>query len=252
MGPLTSGLRMTLSPAIFPVGTRPGWSRLAALVLAATTLPLEATPVPPEPDWSRPGPVLELLADPALFRGFANQVAGDVEQVLAARPTAGVLPRLLSLRVHLGLHRGDHARALGAATCIRETQTPVAERAFAGLLTEAAVAARSPRGAAAMDYPQAFRAELTPRLAALPGSPELTALLSRQRERIHALSSEALATEAAALAARLDQAPRWRLADVDDVVRIGHRRAALLPLRDVLLEAFDAALALRRVPPPPP
>jgi len=245
---------MTLPPSLLSPGSRSRRRRLAALACAAAAGLSVASPFPAEPDWPRPGSLGELLADPALFRAFADQVSGDVERALAAGPAASVLPRLLSLRVHLGLHRGDHARALAAATRIRETQTPPAERAFAGLLTEASVVARSrsPRGSAAPDYPEAFRAELAARLAALPDSPELTAVLARQRDRFRAFSAEALGAEARALAARLDPETRWRLADVDDVVRIGHRRTALLPLRDVLLEAFDAALAVRRTPQLPP
>lgn len=199
--------------------------------------------------WPRPDAVRDLIVDPARFRSFAEQLSGDVERAMheAPAPTGDTRARLLSLRVHLGLHLGRDARALAAATQIREQVTPAPERPFAGLLTEAMVVARAQAGGGPTTpgYAEALRAALGSRLATLPVSPELTAVLVRQRDRFHILSRESLLAEAQRLGARLDYAGRWTLADVDDVVRVGHRLATLLPVRDVLLAAFDAALAQR-------
>lgn len=199
--------------------------------------------------WDRPAGVQELVTEGARFGRFAAQVAADVDQALAAptAPAAETLGRLLALRVHLGLFLGHDARALSAATQIRESVTPAPERPFSGLLTEALVIARAQSGGgpAGPGFAAALRPALADRLATLPATAELTGVLERQRDRFRALTREALLAEGAELGARLDRAPRWTLADVDAVVRLGHRLATILPVRDVLLAAFDDALAQR-------
>jgi arylsulfatase A-like enzyme len=197
--------------------------------------------------WPRPAAVRDLVTDPARFRPFAKQVSAGVERTLAATPAPGgeTRARLQSLRVHLGLYLGHDARALAAATQIRETITPPSERAFSGLLTEAFVVSRAaaPAGPSSPAYTLALRSALESRLATLPATPEITAVLVRQRERFRELTRDSLLAEADALGARLDSAPRWTLADVDDVVRIGHRLATLLPLRDTIYTALAASVA---------
>lgn len=199
--------------------------------------------------WPRPAAVRELVADAARFRPFAERVSADVERALASAPApAGdTRARLLSLRVHLGIYLGYDARALAAATQIRETITPPAERAFSGLLTEAMVVARTaaPAGPGSPAFACALRAALESRLATLPATPELNAVLQRQRDRFHALTREALLADATALGTRLDAMARWTLVEVDDVARIGHRLATLLPLRDTMLVSFETALSRR-------
>jgi len=217
-----------------------------------------------DPSWPRPAAVRELVTDSARFRSFAEQVSGEVERTLAAAPAPAVdtRARLLSLRVHLALYLGHDARALATATQIRETITPPAERAFSGLLTEAMVVARTaaPAGPSSPAFLPALRSALESRLATLPATPELNAVLARQRERFATLTRDSLLAEADRLGARLDSTARWTLADVDDVVRVGHRLATLLPVRDTILAAFASTPAVRSVtatvaagrPPKPP
>jgi hypothetical protein len=91
-----------------------------------------------------------------------------------------------------------------------------------------------------------LRAALDSRLATLPATAALDATLGRQRHRFRELTRDALLAEAAQLDRRLDGASHWTLADVDEVVRVGHRLATILPVREVLLTAFDAALSPAR------
>lgn len=214
--------------------------------------------------WTRPAPVRELVTDSARFRPFAEQVSANVERALtvAPAPAGDMRARLLSLRVHLGLYLGQDARALAAASQIRETITPVAERAFSGLLTEAFVVARAadPAGPSSPGYTLALRSALESRLSTLPATPELNAVLARQRDRFDTLTHDNLLAEADRLGARLDSTARWTVADVDDVVRVAHRLATLLPLRDTILAAFASTPAARSAaatvaagrPPKPP
>lgn len=197
--------------------------------------------------WPRPAAVQELVADPARFRIFAQDVSRAVARALAAQPApvGTELSQLLSLRVHLGLHLGDDAAARAAAVRIREEVAPPAERALAGLLTEALVESRErrsggPGGAFQADL---LRGALVARLRLLPEDPGLAAALRRQGDRLRALSRQGLEDEAARLGARLDAAPLWTLADVDEVVRVGHRLGTILPVRDEILAQFDLALA---------
>jgi hypothetical protein len=98
-----------------------------------------------------------------------------------------------------------------------------------------------PAGPTAREFAPALRAALDSRLASLPPTAELTVALARQRDRFRELTADGLRAEAAQLAARLDGMPRWTLAEVDAVTRLGHRLATILPVRDVLLAAFEAA-----------
>lgn len=229
-----------------PRAGQPRWA--GVLLLAMAGVP-EALPGATDLSWDRPAGVRELVTEAARFGPFAAQVAADVEQALAAptAPAGETLVRLLSLRVHLGLYLGCDARALVAATRIRETVTPPLERPFSGLLTEAMVVARAaaPAGPSSPEYARALRDALASRLAALPATPEIRAVVARQRERVHALTSSALLAEAVRLGHELDKADRWTLADVDEVARVGHRLATILPVREVLLAEFDAALGRR-------
>lgn len=226
----------------------PGILASAAIAATAATAAVEPR------TWPRPAPVRELVGNAAKFRPFSEEASVAVERAfgMAPLPAGDALAHWLSLRVHLGLYLGQDGRALAAAAQIRETITPAAERVFSGLLTEAMVVARAAvlAGPASPGHLPALRAALESRLATLPATAEITAVVARQRERFRELSRASLIAEADRLGARLDQADRWTLADVDDVVRIGHRLATLLPLRDTLLGEFEAALARRSGPKP--
>lgn len=222
--------------------------RRAILLLLAGAGVLATSGRATELAWPRPAGARELVTDAARFQPFAARVAADVERALGAvpAPAGETLARLLSLRVHLGLYLGHDACALVAATQIREASAP-GERAFSGLLTEALVVARgqAPDGTGAPGFTDALRAALDSRLATLPATAGLDATLGRQRRRFHELTRDTLLAEVAQLDRRLDGASHWTLADVDEVVRVGHRLATILPLREVLLAAFDAAIARR-------
>ena len=223
--------------------------RLILLSLTLATAARFPTRVAGAPDWPRPAPVRELVNDARLFRPFAVNVSTEVDRSLAATPTpAGdVLARLLTLRVHLAVHLGDAAGALAAAARIRDTLVPPAERPFSGVLTAAFVAAQTaaPAGVSSPDYTPAFRSALQQRLAALPVTAEIATLLERQRDRFQSITREKLAAEAEVLGTRLDAMPRWPLDEVDHVVRLGHRLVTVLPVRETILRALEAAIAQR-------
>jgi hypothetical protein len=244
------GSRVRL-PSRHPGYIRPFGRLLCAVLALSVTTSRRAEGMSAKGPWMHvpPAAVWELVTHPALFRPFAVQVSDRVERALAVTPgpAGDTLARLLALQVHLALYLGDDARALAAAAQIREVVVPPAERPLSGLLTEALVEARSAGsgGPAGHPGPEALRAALNSRLASLPATAELTAALVRQRDRFRELTREALLAEAAQLAARLDAAAQWTLADVDHVVRVGHRLATILPMRHVLLAAFEEAVAAR-------
>jgi hypothetical protein len=82
-------------------------------------------------------------------------------------------------------------------------------------------------------------------LAALPVTAEIATLLERQRDRFQSITREKLAAEAEVLGTRLDAMPRWPLDEVDHVVRLGHRLVTVLPVRETILRALEAAIAQR-------
>ncbi|MBL9211912.1 MAG: hypothetical protein JNL92_15750 [Opitutaceae bacterium] len=202
-------------------------------------------------EWSLPGRVMDLVTRPEVFGPFAAPLRGEVKRALEAVPApAGEhRSRLLSLQVHLALAAGDGPVALDTAERIRESMTDPAERAFAGVLTRAAIEARnaSAAPASAPAYAAALRAALERELARLPSGAATTALLVRQRDRLRALDRGTLLAEAEALGRRLDGPGRADLAAVDLIVRLHHRLENVVPVRDTLVASFDAALA-RRAP----
>jgi hypothetical protein len=180
------------------------------------------------------------MSDAARLQEFAGRAATEVERLLAAEaaPADEKLGLLLALRVHLALLRRDGARALDTAERIRARQPSPAERAFAGLTTQATVAAwAAPRAGEAA----AFAAEFRRLLAALPRSPEMAAVLTRQRERLEAMTEPALRAEAARLAAVIGDRRQVTLAEVDQIVRVGHRLEHLAPRREAMIAALDEA-----------
>ena len=194
-----------------------------------------------------PAGVRALVTTPAHLQAFAQPLAADVERQLAAvpAPDGEKLTLLLALRVHLALLTGDAPRALDSAARIRARQAGEIEQAYAGLTTEATVAARQEAKAVGADFAAVFRAAFARALATLPRSPAATALLAQQRDRIRGMTREALLAEADRLAAKVDATGRCSLADADQIIRIGHRLENIVPLRDTMLAAFDAEIAAR-------
>jgi len=191
-----------------------------------------------------PAKAHDTMTGAAHLHEFAREAATEVERQLTAQPAPAEdrLGVLLAMRVHLALLRRDGPRALDAAQRIRARQTSPAERAFAGLTTQAAVAAwTAPRTREVA----AFATEFRRLLAALPRSPEVAAVLGRQRERLQAMTEPALRAEAAQLAAKIGERRQVTLAEADQIARLGHRLENLLPLREAMLAALNEALAVR-------
>jgi hypothetical protein len=194
-----------------------------------------------------PASVRELVTTPAQLHAWARPLAAEVERMLATGSPAddAKLGLLLALRVHLALLTGDAPRALDSAARIRERQAGEIERAYAGLTTEATVAARRIAKATGAEFTAVFRAEFARALATLPRSPEAVGLLAQQRDRIRGMTREALLAEADRLAGRLDAAGRCSLADADQIIRIGHRLENIVPLRETMRAVFEAEIEAR-------
>jgi len=195
-----------------------------ALAVVATSDPAFVLTVPPQ----------QLVTSEADFAPFGRSVAAVVAAELDRKPPTDS-PRfklLLGLRVHLALHFGNHASALDAAAQIRALQTDPAERAHAGLTTEAIVAAKHD--------PILFEKEFAARLATLPRTPEIRAVLTRAREKIAASTETALIEDVRQnIAPRLARGEPCTLEIADQLVRVRHRLAGILPLRAALLRAYD-------------
>jgi hypothetical protein len=168
----------------------------------------------------------------------AESFARFVAPIRNALPEAGLDARLrLGMEAHLALNAREPAPALAAATALRALETDPAAKALAGLVTEAQVASWKP-GAD-------FAGELRTRLAGLPRTPEITGRLRSLREKIAATTREALLAEAAALGRKLDAGGRCDWRDADEIVRLHHRFANVLPLRAALLAALDEEIGRR-------
>lgn len=195
-----------------------------------------------------PAPVRDLVTNPQQLLAFARPVGAEVERSLAATPPPddGKLAMLLATRVHLALLTGDTARALEAAAQIRARQTTAIDRAYAGLMTQASVAAQRTAKSDTPEFIAVFRRELARGFASLPMSSEAIAMLEKQRDRIRATTREALLADATRLGAQLDAAGRCTLEDADPIIRIGHRLENIVPLRATMLAVFDEAIAARK------
>lgn len=218
-----------------------------ALVLAGIVVTAGAATT-----FALPAPPLELVQDEAKFAPFAREVSAKVEQLLgdpAAVDDPGALAMLLSTRVHLAHHFSDNEKAIATAAWIRSRQTDPAGRAFAGLTTLASVEARrrhpgSPPTDAA--YRATFRAEFDRRLAALPRTPEMTAFLRGQRQKIAEITEAALLAETRdVIAPAIARRGHCGLAEADQLVRVRHRLLGILPVRGETLAALDAAITAR-------
>lgn len=178
-----------------------------------------------------PAPVMEIATAEEAFARFAAPVRAQLA-------TANLEAKLrLGMQVHLALGDRDGKSALAAAAELRALQSDPAEKAFTGLVTEAQVASWS-SGAA-------FSRELAVRCAALPRTAEMTAVLRRQREKIAATTRDGLLAEAAELGRRFDGPGQCDWLGADQIIRTHHRLANILPLREAMLAALDAAIAER-------
>lgn len=218
----------------------------AILLLVFGFLPVQAT----EKTYPLSAPVAVLFKDEAAFAPFGRAVGADVETLLGAQPDAARLKLLLAIRVHLGLHLGDDARALDSAARIKALLPDDANKAYAGLTTQAFVTARQATNRRPGDpaFDAAFSRDFATRLASLPATTEMRAMLEQQRGKFAGMTTEALHGELAVVAAAIGGRPACTLAEADQLVRLRHRFADLLPLRATLLETLDAAITARPRP----
>lgn len=198
-----------------------------------------------------PGKPSSLMTDEANFRAFAAKLSEEVEKQLG-RPQAvddqETLKMLLSIRVHLAHCLADFATATATAAWIRSLQTDPAQRAYTGLTTFAAVEARQMHPAMTLNDPlvrAAFKDAFLRRLSDIPDSPEVLAVLHRQRSTIAAFDADALLQEIEKVDPMMELDRRCSLPVADVLVRAIHRRIAMLPLKAELLACLDAAIASR-------
>lgn len=214
------------------------------LLLGSAFLSMHAA----EKTYSLSAPVTVLLEDEAAFAPFGRAVGAGIESQLAAPPDSARLKLLLAIRVHLGLHAGDDdARALDSAERLKALLPDDANKAYAGLTTRALVAARqaTKRRPGDAAFNAAFARDFATRLGDLPMTAAMRAVLEQQREKLAAMTAETLRGEFATAAAAIGGRRACTLAEADQLVRLRHRFADLLPLRPVLLDALDAAIAAR-------
>lgn len=207
---------------------RTTWIALA--IFLGTTLFATAAPG----SFALPAPVMEIASSPEAFARFV----APVRAALAAPELDAKLR--LGMQVHLALNDRDAKTALAAAAELRALQTEPAEKAFTGLVTEAQVASWA-SGAT-------FAQELTRRLATLPATAKMTAVLRKQHEKIAATTRDGLLAEAATLGRQLDGSGQCDWTGADQIIRTRHRLTNILPLREAMLTALDAAIAERPQP----
>ena len=194
----------------------------------------------------------ELIQDEERFREFAVKVDAQVERLLAvpaAIDDVAVLGRLLAIRVHLAHYFARDERAVSTAAWIRSLQSNPADRAFAGLTTLASVAARRAHPGSAPHEPgyrDSFKREFSRQLAGLPASTEIVAMLRGQRGKIASITAAALSAETRdVIAPALARQGYCGLEGADQLVRVRHRLASILPIREEILAALDAAISER-------
>ena len=228
---------------------------ILGLLCMGVSCPTKASVVGADLRFSLPADPLELVKDEAVFRPFAEKVRAEVERLLSvpeAVDVPAVLRTLLSTRVHLAHHFGDNQVAVATAAWIRSLQTNPDARSFAGLTTLASVEARLRNpGAAPTEarYRATFFNEFTRQLTGPPRTPGVVAMLSGQREKIAAMTKEALLTEMReVIMPKLARKGYCGLAEADELVRVRHRLVSIVPVRDETLRALDAAIAARSSP----
>ncbi|MBL9205143.1 MAG: hypothetical protein JNN01_08670 [Opitutaceae bacterium] len=202
-----------------------------------------------------PGLPLEVATNEEKFRPFAEKVAAGVEEQLgvpALVDDPATLKLLLSSRVHLAPHFADNDKAIATAAWIRSLQTAPAEKAFAGLTTLAAVAARRQHPGAEpgeAPYRETFRREFSRQLASLPRTPEIVAMLRGQLDKIAGLTEASLLKEVGeVIAPAIARRGFCGVKEADDLVRVRHRLVSILPVKKETLEALKSAIAARTSP----
>jgi len=224
---------------------------LPSLLLLGAPLLLTAK----EPSYTLPAPPLELATNEEKFRRFAKEVAADVERLLglpAAIDDPATFKLPLSTRVHLAHHFGDNEKAISTAAWIRSLQPPSADRAFAGLTTLASVTARqqNPEAApSAAAYRATFAREFSRVLGDLPRTLEIVTMLRSQRDKIAGVTEAALLAETSdKIVPAIARRGYCGLEEADQLVRVRHRMASILPVRAETLQALDASIAARISP----
>lgn len=196
------------------------------------------------------GSIERLVRDEKSFTHFATKVLHDVERRLHDEPSVEVTRQrlLLRIRVHAALYLGDQRRVRDTVTRIRALVSDPVERTYSGLSSLAYLFALQhtgePRPQSAR-FAAAFQEEFDRGLARLPDTVQVRTILGRQRASFAAISEADLLTAAAALGARLDAAKTCNIEEADRIVQIGHRLVDIVPLRSVMLQSLDAALAGR-------
>jgi len=215
---------------------------------------LAASPVGSAKDlsYALPASPIELVSNEEKFRAFAEIIRDDIERLLGIPAMVDDLPTLkmlLSSRVHLAHHFGDNDRAITTAAWIRSLQTEPTEKAFAGLTTFASVTARRECPGAAPDdakYQKVFSREFTRQLQSLANTPEILAMLRRQREKIAGLSEAALLDETRrVIEPAISRRGDCGLSEADQIIRVRHRLVSILPVRTATLEGLYAAIQVR-------
>ena len=221
-----------------------------ALLLAAPLVEMAA-----EISYPLPDPPLEVATNEEKFRHFAEKVVVGVEEQLGVPSMvddAATLKTLLSTRVHLAHHFADNDKAVATAAWIRSLAANPADKAFAGLITLASVAARRQHPGAAPGeaaYRETFLREFTRQLAALPRTPEIVTMLRGQRDKIAGLNEADLLKEVTGvIAPTIARRGFCGLKEADDLVRVRHRIVSILPVKTETLLALDAAIAARTAP----
>ena len=221
-------------------------SSLCLLGLPLLTLVANAA----EPRYSLAGTPLEVVTSEAKYLPFAQAVRADADRLLASPtpPSADQLALLLAIRVHLAHHFREDDVALALAARIRDRQTNPADKAFAGLTTKAAVAARRQTGEKPGNpaFGKVFASEFRRFLGELPGTPEIRAMLVVQRDKIAGLTRETLLAETREkISPAIEQRGFCGLPEADQLVRVHHRLTDILPVKPETLRGLEEAIAAR-------
>lgn len=212
------------------------------LLALAPLLPCRA-----ETTYSLPATASAIVEDEAAYAAFAAPVVADAATLLAASPPQALAKVLFAIRVHHSLHTGADAAALDSARRIRELLPEGAGRAYAGLTTQAFVAAHQASGRRPGDprFNAAFARSFGARLATLAMTTAMRVELEAQHAKLAGMTAETLRKELAATTAGIGNRRECTLAEADQLIRLHHRLADLLPLRAEMLQALVAAAAAR-------
>jgi len=225
------------------------------LVLILLALESGGKGVTPVVRFELPVSPIRLVTDEGAFRPFAEAVGAEVERLLGipqALDDPATFKPLLSIRVHLAHHFGENEKAVATAAWIRSLQTDPVARSFAGLTTFASVEARRRHPGVPPTEPayrktflEAFQRQLSP----LPRSQAVVTMLKGQREKIAAITEEALLKETRTLIGpAIERRGYCGMEEADQLVRVRHRLSGIVPVRAETLQALDAAIAARTSP----